>query len=374
MTRYLRNWFKQAVSSKDRFRTGNKPTQSVFDKLFDSTGFVDDPDDTATQTKQGFVRTATDDEAEARTVVAVDSLAMSVAPHQIPSYTSSDSTITIAEGQVVVSGKHRKEVDIINPMTVSEADPGNQPVVVNQAGPGQNVTIEWDPTQDADNGKVKSSASGPKQYLLNSLISSDGSIEIEGTPDPVLADQIDLKISKTGRSKEVTMWYGTAAQMATQFPAGYCTTAGDAWNGWAICDGGTYNGTTTPDLRGLFPVGYHAVDYPNIGTVNYKKDGSGDEGAAEITLTSSQSGIPAHSHGITDPGHTHPYTNYPPVADDVYDAATNDTLTQNDNANAANTTSNTTGITIDNNVAADAVDPHENRPPFFTVLFVMYVG
>jgi microcystin-dependent protein len=375
LTRYFRNYFKQTVPSKDRFRTGDDPSQTNFDKLFDSVGMIKDPDDKATNSEQGFTRTATDAEAIGRAVTAADDLAMSVTPHQIPSYESSDSTIGITESTLSLGGgKSRKKIDITNLMTVTEDNPGTQPVIVTQSAAGKNVVIGWDDDLLPTKGKVMPDSTEDPQYLIDALESRDGSIDIALSPPAVTSPnkKVNLQIVKFGMTKQITMWYGTAAEMATQFPGGYCTTG--EWTGWAIADGGTYNSVVTPDLRALFPVGYDATDYPNIGTVNYKKDSASVQGQKEVTLTAAQSGVPAHTHTITDPGHTHSYSNYPPQANDTYAPTTPDNLSLNDTPTAATSGSNTTGISVNNSVAAAASTAHENRPPFFTVLFLMYVG
>lgn len=68
--------------------------------------------------------------------------------------------------------------------------------------------------------------------------------------------------------------------------------------GWAICDGNTVNGYTTPNLKGRFIVGYNSNDssYNSIGKTG---------GANEVTLTYNQMG--SHNHTTQAGGHTHSY-------------------------------------------------------------------
>lgn len=68
--------------------------------------------------------------------------------------------------------------------------------------------------------------------------------------------------------------------------------------GWAICDGNTVNGYTTPNLKGRFIVGYNSNDssYNSIGKTG---------GASEVTLTYNQMG--SHNHTTQAGGHTHSY-------------------------------------------------------------------
>lgn len=371
--RFLRNFFKATVASKDRFRTGDKPTQTNFDKLFDSLGFVNDPDDSATTTTQGFVRQATDAEAEAGTTTSPD-FPMATSPSQLPAVRSSDNTITVlGESEVLSGGKTRRRYNIKNPMTVTEFDTANQPVVVIQSGPGANVVIKWDGSKIVESGKVKVDSNDTAEYLEQKLSSENDSVKITKVSGP--PDVLDLKVM--GKYKEITMWYGTVAQMGSQFPGGICSDVTDRWYGWAICNGNTYNGNATPDLRGLFPVGYDSTNYPNMGTANYKKDALGYEGKSRYALTGNESGTSAHSHSMlaSDIGHIHSMENYPPADRNEIDAGTGGIFaTDNQNPATVVTDPAPAETTTDSTVATDAVSDHENRPPFFTVLFVMYVG
>jgi hypothetical protein len=75
------------------------------------------------------------------------------------------------------------------------------------------------------------------------------------------------------------------------------------------------------------------------------------------TLTAAQSGVPAHSHGITDPGHTHTQTtSTTDGASGRADASSGGTIYNN----VASINSNTTGITINNNTPANAAEGHNH--------------
>jgi microcystin-dependent protein len=136
-------------------------------------------------------------------------------------------------------------------------------------------------------------------------------------------------------------------------------------NGWVLCDGrslnredyprlfnmigtsfGSASGTTfnLPDLRGRVP--------GNIGTGSGLTNRTMGTYAGSETHTMTINQMPSHNHGITDPGHTHSYTNN-----------TNDQNTDNafasetaaDNLDlSANTASSTTGITVNNNGSGQA--------------------
>lgn len=163
--------------------------------------------------------------------------------------------------------------------------------------------------------------------------------------------------------------------------------------GWLICNGsavdrtqyaelfaaistafGAGNGTTTfnvPDMRGRVAAGVgtgtgggaSGTGAPTGGTALAAVALSSWFGANDVTLTSAQ--IPAHAHPITDPGHTHPQnggTGGPDIT--RLTAATHDTPT-----GAGNTSSNTTGITVDNNVGGGG--SHTNLQPTVGLNFII---
>jgi len=78
--------------------------------------------------------------------------------------------------------------------------------------------------------------------------------------------------------KDLRLFWGTLSEAGTE-----------ATYGWAICDGRTQNGITTPDLRGRFPMFYSA------------SDAAKSTGGATSKTTSSDG---SHSHGGTTGSHT----------------------------------------------------------------------
>lgn len=149
--------------------------------------------------------------------------------------------------------------------------------------------------------------------------------------------------------------------------------------GWLLCDGsavsrttyaslfavlsttyGSGNGSTTfniPNLQGRVPVGKDAGTFSTLG---------GTGGAETVTLTSAQSGVPAHSHGISDPGHTHtlPFTAGPGGGSIGY-------LISGVVASYPGTNSATTGITVSNNTAANAASAHTNLQPYLVLNYII---
>lgn len=138
----------------------------------------------------------------------------------------------------------------------------------------------------------------------------------------------------------VTMWAGAIGSIPT---------------GWQLCNGSS----GSPDLRDRFIVG--------AGTT-YSIGNTGGEAA--VTLTAAQSGLPAHAHGVTDPGHYHRFW-YDNNSGSTATAFDNDENSKGaTNESAVNTETKTTGVTIDNNSAAAASSSHENRPPYYALAFI----
>ena len=129
--------------------------------------------------------------------------------------------------------------------------------------------------------------------------------------------------------------------------------------GWHLCNG--ENGT--PDLRGMFIVGYNP-DNPDYNTIG--KTG----GAKEVTLTVNQ--LPKHTPtgSVTISDHTHSYQLA--VKGRGYQTRSDDNplgITQNaETSSAGGGTFNVSMNEIGDSKA------HENRPPFFVLAKIMYKG
>jgi microcystin-dependent protein len=130
----------------------------------------------------------------------------------------------------------------------------------------------------------------------------------------------------------IIMWSGSANEVP---------------DGWALCDGRTISGKTTPNLKGKFVVGYDPSDsdYNAVGkTGGYKN----------ITLTVEQ--IPAHKHNNS-------------VRTVGYAAA------YNGSKEAATFDGNSKNNGHENIIGQDTGggQPHENRPPYYAMCFIMRV-
>jgi hypothetical protein len=135
--------------------------------------------------------------------------------------------------------------------------------------------------------------------------------------------------------------------------------------GYAVCNGGTFSGTTVPDLRGRFLTGSTNVPASgapaldgSVGTYIMGAVG----GLATVALTADQNG--PHTHDVVDPGHIHNI----PQGNSYTGAGGARVGRGNDAPNNTPTNSATTGITIGSSGTGAA---HENRPPFFASIKII---
>ena len=143
--------------------------------------------------------------------------------------------------------------------------------------------------------------------------------------------------------RTIIMWYGDQESVP---------------NGWEVCDGSTHGEITTPDLQGLFIVGASTSS-----SGDYSLGNTGGE--PEYTLTKEE--IPTHDHDVIDLGHTHSYQK---VGERHGDDEDKDGHLSKYNSSAQ------TGIGYANNIVIGNTggdQPHENRPPFVAVYFIMKV-
>ena len=146
----------------------------------------------------------------------------------------------------------------------------------------------------------------------------------------------------------IVIWSGTVAQI----PAG-----------WYLCDGGTYGGIKTPDLRNRFIIGAAetgtgTADSPNAGpgfdattgviASNYKIHNVGGETAHQLTIAELAS-------------HTHPFIVYAyNTTSGGSGALTGGTNNYPNDGSYSGTTSPTGGDKY-----------HENRPPYYALAYIM---
>lgn len=183
----------------------------------------------------------------------------------------------------------------------------------------------------------------------------------------------------------IMMWSGAIANIPT---------------GWALCNG--QNGT--PDLRGRFIVSATYGDDITFDGEDYNYEVGNVGGKNEVKLSAAQSGLPAHSHSMQYAGeHAHritywnngdgandtEYTNewavdgkenaYPAggggsgtkVKSVRLSASYGDTWIGNDYIQMKKAGSH--AHTINNNTSAGASQPHENRPVFYALAYIMKI-
>lgn len=126
-------------------------------------------------------------------------------------------------------------------------------------------------------------------------------------------------------------------------------------SGWSICDG--TNGTI--NLVDFFIVGA-GLDYLP-GQV---------DGENEVTLNTAQ--IPPHVHpvsvDINDPGHSHSFLGHSGSAGSGRSDRDGDPTTKKTNIAFTGFSIN---VEVDNSGRGE---PHENRPPYYSVVFIQYTG
>lgn len=152
-------------------------------------------------------------------------------------------------------------------------------------------------------------------------------------------------------------------------------------DGWLICDGSVKLQADYPDLFAVISNLYNAggvgatqFTLPNLsqkfpvgakdGAIgDYALGGTGGSESVKLTIDE----LPAHNHGINDPGHAHDFSeegvNVDSEGDDASDNPTTDPAT-----NTSTTATATTGITIQNTGGDKA---HENRPPFISLFYII---
>lgn len=220
--------------------------------------------------------------------------------------------------------------------------------------------------------------------LVVSAGNLDGTTYGQGTTFPSSWDtarlfwRSDLKRLYYNKGTEGSpIWEGADVPVGTINMYAGATT--DVPSGWLLCDGSAVSRTTYAQLFAVLDTEYGVGDgastfnLPNFVTDNkFPRAATNDAGrgttggASDVTLTSAQSGVPAHTHAITDPGHSHTV----PKGNGPSQGGAGDTPLSNANQS---TSSSTTGITINNNTPADASSSHENKPPFIDVHFIIAV-
>ena len=196
--------------------------------------------------------------------------------------------------------------------------------------------------------------------------------EIEAQQDVIVADAI-IADEFTGFGTMpiggIIMWSGDVSTLA---------------DGWELCDGGTVNGVTIPDLREKFIVSEgttQTVAADDLAT-SYSVSDEGGEHSDALTIPE----MPIHNHGglaIAVADHTHTYTDYYYNTDG---RTGNDTCLAVDcsccdksyavGSGITDTSTGITAIELDHShtIASEGLgSAHENRPPYHVLAFLIRV-
>ncbi len=209
-------------------------------------------------------------------------------------------------------------------------------------------------------------------------VSVKGMLQVEGNLKASnISDNEELDNTATSHDKLATQ-KAVKTYVDTRLPKGLISmwSGKDIPKGWVLCDGNN----NTPDLSGRFIVG---VDKNNpeyqIGNIGGKK---------EVTLTSAE--MPSHTHldkghkhNIADPGHTHINGSFNSLVrftghnttKGVDSSLGKDKKKEFDLRHSGEMKTNKTNISIVNGKAnlesTGGNQPHENRPPFFVLAYIM---
>jgi microcystin-dependent protein len=244
--------------------------------------------------------------------------------------------------------------------------------------------------------------------LLDSIDIREGTFDVLNTTDINLTTPIGPTAGGTGLTTYATgdILYASAPNVLASLPIGapgnaLIAGAGTpAWSGsigspigsmliwpsatpptnYLICDGqtlsdvifadlfaviGTSFGTggpgtfNLPDLRQRIPIGQNTLGAAPFTAI-------GGTGGA-LTTTLAVANMPAHSHGINDPGHGHPFGR--PAGGPVAPLITVVTYTNTPNPAVLQFTSdNTTGISVQSNGSGTAFDTY---PPILTLNYII---
>lgn len=154
--------------------------------------------------------------------------------------------------------------------------------------------------------------------------------------------------------------------------------------GYLLCDGTAVSRSTYAALFAVISTTFGSGDgsttfnVPNCQrrvTVGSGGSGTGTLGSTvgstggEEThlLIAAESGLPSHTHGVTDPGHTHLAKTGGNGADNAHNSASWGTNNNGSYANTQTMTTVTTGLTVNSVSSADAGSAHNNIQPSLVV-------
>jgi microcystin-dependent protein len=286
----------------------------------------------------------------------------------------------------------------VNPTTLQQ---GGVPAVTTT---GTQTLTNKTLTSPKVNEDVAVTATATELNVLDGITASTAELNIM---DGVTASAAEINIldGATLSTTELNYVDGVSSAIQTQIntantaitnntPVGVVNmwVTGTAPTGWLLCQGqavsrstygslftvlsttyGAGDGSTTfnlPDLRGRVPMGAgtgrNVADNANLTARTLGAKVSDDE---SVTLTAAQSGVPAHSHSITDKAHAHTQSGRE-VASTAGGAPA--LIDPSFGVGGTTTGSSFTGITsTNNNSAADAASAHNNVQPSTVINFII---
>lgn len=232
-------------------------------------------------------------------------------------------------------------------------------------GPWLNTSLEpaewyvWSPIE------AKYIQAGVPQERLKYIVTKD-------TPDENIYDmwvEVDANNEPVDlRTHNGTDWIGALDRHFTGVITMWSGLLADLKPGWAFCDGSIVNGIPTPDLTDRFIVGSGSTFATgNTGGTNGTVGGHDHGGVKGHKLTGKESGIQDHFHGIGSL---------------LLNKGTNGVDGWKLNTSTVNTDGPTTPTTAVSNADAleehthglDAYAGHDNKPLYYALAYIMYVG
>lgn len=226
-----------------------------------------------------------------------------------------------------------------------------------------------------------------KSFVIGDVATPTARLEVDGDIEGSGNLNITQNVSAATitSSGNITVGAGGTIQGKGTVPLGgiviWSGRANTVPSGWALCDGQTTaEGFKTPDLSGRFIVGFDDAgapnDYTQPGDLSVKGTIEGNRGGdASITLDLTQ--MPTHTHpatASTDGGHTHAVgtrgylTDIDGLGKDRADGADGSGDDSGVTSQSAGSHSHT--IAVQNRGGGL---PHENRPPYYVLAFIMRV-
>jgi len=246
----------------------------------------------------------------------------------------------------------------------------NSNVGIGEVSPASKLTVNGNLSIGSNIAAPTNGAFVYGQVRIGSGAGTTAKLEVEGTT--ITTDSITAP-NFWGRGTVPVGFIGmySGSTDASLFDGTGKGIVGSKMEGWAICNGN--NGT--PNLRGRFIVG--STSGPNnnapINASEINKTYNVEDTGGENSHTLSIAEMPRHNHSIDDPGHSHNYTKYNNLRNhiDFASAGASNYLDKVWNHTTSGTTNpEYTGISI-NYTGND--QPHENRPPYYAVYYIMRI-